>query len=326
MLRYLSIEQKGATVKVGDSLTYPKDDTPLWVYLASPTPEEISAVSQDFFIEPRLFLDYKHQVRSKRYSTNPLQFVMVDYYLNNYAVIRKTNILFIIKKNILITVLPHKLRNYEEFFQEITEDITHWQKKERNIGRVLYEFLDRDVQENYDVLRTTEEDIITIEKTILSERNHNPITNVLALRKDLAAMGRRFWATAKIIFLIKKGLVAIAVSPTTLHLLDDVYDTFHHQISIIATQRDMLKDALTLYETVLSNKLSKSTNDLNQIMKTLTALTLLVMIPTLIASIYGMNFQTIPGASRTTGFYEAIATMLIAGGILYLYFHRKGWI
>ncbi len=324
MLRYLALEKTGGVISK-ESGEYPKEET-VWLFVENPAPEEIRKVSEDFEVEPKLFLDYKRQVRSKRYTTTPLQFVMVDYYIDNYGTIRKTNILFIIKKNVLITVLPSALKNYEEFFKEIGEDIKHWPKNERNIGRVLYEFLDRDVQENYDVLRNTEDDIVEIEKRILTEQNNHPITKLLALRKDLAAMGRRFWSTAKIIFLIKKGLVTIDVSPKTLRLLDDVYDTFHHQITIIATQRDMLKDALTLYETSLSNKLAKSTHDLNAIMKKLTALTLLVMIPTFIASVYGMNFKYTPQIESQTGFYQAITIMLISGLLLYLYFHKKEWL
>lgn len=327
MLRYLAITQKTCDVTTGVTLDYPSDGSSLWLFLTSPTPEEIQSVTKTFQLDPKLFYDYRRQVRSKRYTTSPLQFVMVDYFLDAYANIKKTNILIIIKKNVFITVIPDRHKNYEDLYDEIVEDIKHYEKTERNIGQVLYEFLDRDVQENYDVLKTTEEDIVEIEKLILSDGAiTGNVSKLLQHKKDLSAMSRRFWATAKIIFLIKKGLISIAVSQRTLRLLDDVYDTFQHQITIIASQRDMLGDALTLYETALSNKLAKSSNELNHIMKTLTSLTLLVMIPTLIASVYGMNFAIIPGANSTTGFYEAIGMMLLSGLLLYILFHRKKWI
>src|SRR3989338_1879630 len=114
MLRYLAITQKTCDVTTGVTLDYPSDGSSLWLFLTSPTPEEIQSVTKTFQLDPKLFYDYRRQVRSKRYTTSPLQFVMVDYFLDAYANIKKTNILIIIKKNVFITVIPDRHKNYED--------------------------------------------------------------------------------------------------------------------------------------------------------------------------------------------------------------------
>ena len=139
-------------------------------------------------------------------------------------------------------------------------------------------------------------------------------------------MSRRFWATSKIVFLLKKGLITVDISKKTTGLLDDIYDTFQHQIEILETQREMLSDVFVLHQTSVSNKLAFISNDLNFIMKKLTSLTVIVLIPSLIASIYGMNFDYLPRSSSATGFWEIIVVMFFAAGVMYFAFHKMKWI
>ena len=48
--------------------------------------------------------------------------------------------------------------------------------------------------------------------------------------------------------------------------------------------------------------------------------------PTLIASIYGMNFKHLPELDRTWGYPWALALMVIVAVIPVIYFRRKGWL
>jgi magnesium transporter len=50
------------------------------------------------------------------------------------------------------------------------------------------------------------------------------------------------------------------------------------------------------------------------------------MPPTLIASIYGMNFKNLPELDWTYGYPLAIALMAASSALLYAYFRRKRWL
>ena len=64
----------------------------------------------------------------------------------------------------------------------------------------------------------------------------------------------------------------------------------------------------------------------NQIIKLFSVMAVMLMPPTLIASIYGMNFKNIPELSFEYGYPMAIAAMVLSGVIPYIYFKRKGWL
>jgi magnesium transporter len=64
----------------------------------------------------------------------------------------------------------------------------------------------------------------------------------------------------------------------------------------------------------------------NKIIKIFTVVTIIFMPPTLVASIYGMNFDHLPGAHFGPGFYMAIIVMIIASAGMLWFFRRKKWL
>jgi magnesium transporter len=80
-------------------------------------------------------------------------------------------------------------------------------------------------------------------------------------------------------------------------LLEDVQIEFKQALEMTSTYSNILATMRTGFETVISN-------NLNRVMKTLTSITLILMLPTLVASIYGMNvnlpFQNSPNAFAIT--------------------------
>ena len=64
----------------------------------------------------------------------------------------------------------------------------------------------------------------------------------------------------------------------------------------------------------------------NQIIKLFSVAAVVLMPPTLIASIYGMNFKNMPELEWIMGYPMAVILMVIAAAIPYLYFKRRGWL
>ena len=83
--------------------------------------------------------------------------------------------------------------------------------------------------------------------------------------------------------------------------------------------RDILSSALEAHLAVVSNRL-------NEIMKRLTSWGAIILVPTLIAGIYGMNFHHIPELRWAFGYPFALGLMLISGALLYRAFNRRGWL
>ncbi len=65
---------------------------------------------------------------------------------------------------------------------------------------------------------------------------------------------------------------------------------------------------------------------LNQVTRRLSAWAAIFAVETVIAGIYGMNFELVPFDGRVQGFWFAIGVMLVLGIALYVYFKRRDWI
>lgn len=324
MLKYALYTQ--GKPKIGSGLDYslPINGDFVWLFLSDPSEMEIQKIVADFSLDLNNLRDFTRATHSKRYSTTPFQFVFVDYFLEKEK-IKSTRLFFILGKNFLITITQKHFAYYDELFGRIVEELS-FQKNGKNIAHLLYHFLDEDTEENYDVLEKTESLIIEIEKEVVRGKKEIDVEEIVSLKRALFHMTRRFWASAKIIFAIKKELTPLKLDRDSTNLLDDIYHTFQHQLDMATAQKEMLSDVLDVYTASISNRLASFSNSLNKTMKFLTALTVVLMVPNLIASAFGMNFKFIPFSENIFGFYLTISLMVAALIGMLAYFWRKGWL
>lgn len=97
--------------------------------------------------------------------------------------------------------------------------------------------------------------------------------------------------------------------------------------------RQMLSDILTVNATLVSQAqneelkaLSESTYDQNEQVKRISAWAAILFAPTLIASVYGMNFANMPGLGESWGFALSVGLMLGVSALLFVIFKRRGWL
>ena len=101
------------------------------------------------------------------------------------------------------------------------------------------------------------------------------------------------------------------LEPATQVYMRDVYDHVVRQVESIETYRDLLTGALEIHFSVVSNRM-------NEVMKALSIIATVILPATWIASIYGMNFDWMPGLHSPYGFWYAMATQ--AGISIFLLF------
>jgi magnesium transporter len=99
----------------------------------------------------------------------------------------------------------------------------------------------------------------------------------------------------------------------------DVYD---HILRISETV-DALREALT---SMVDIHLSNVSNDLNQVLKKMTILASVLASMTLVAGVYGMNFEFMPELHWRYGYPFSLALMAVVGAGIVLLFKRFRWI
>lgn len=305
--------------------TFPAKEL-LCMFIQDPNPAETTAICKDFGLEEKWFKKFRSDKRSVRYSFNPLVFSMTDYYTDSANKIHMARLLFVVKHNVLLMIMGDKNPYFRNLFLRVTENVKA--RKLKSEAYLLYEFLHEDAKENYDVIELMDDKIAKIEQQIIENKQTDilMLREIMTIKKELILMNKRLWASSKVVFTIRKDLTSLKLSHEELALLDDIYDTLIHQIDLIETQKETVTDFLEIFTTTISNRLAATSNELNMVMKKMAALTIIIMVPTLIAGVYGTNFHILPEITWKYGYLYMWIAMILAAGITYWSFHKKRWV
>lgn len=149
-----------------------------------------------------------------------------------------------------------------------------------------------------------------------------------AFKPILRRLGRGQAVTAK----ARSSLVSLARLVSFASLSEDIASLKDSRERLRSLQRDIqsLTDHsayLTENVTFLLDSATALINtDQNEIMKVFSVWAVVLMPPTLIASVYGMNFDALPGLHWGPGWIIAVAAMIAAMAIPLWWFRRKGWL
>ena len=101
-------------------------------------------------------------------------------------------------------------------------------------------------------------------------------------------------------------------------LLDDVRVELRQAVEMVEIADHVLSDMMDAFASIVSN-------NLNSVMKVLTSVTIILAVPTLIASVYGMNVG-LPGAHSPFAFAGIVALSVAVCGGLFFVFRRRNWL
>jgi magnesium transporter len=186
-------------------------------------------------------------------------------------------------------------------------------------GFVLYALMDTIVDRYFPVVDALEDELERIEERIFA--GSSPRGNIEALYSNKRKLTVLKHAVEPLIEATGKlhGGRVPKVCGDTQDYFRDVYD---HLVRINQSI-DALRDMVT---TAISVNLSLITLQENETTKRLAAYAALLMVPTLIAGIYGMNFQHMPELKWTFGYPLSLAAMVGVDLYLYFRFRKTGWL
>jgi magnesium transporter len=186
-------------------------------------------------------------------------------------------------------------------------------------GYLLYILLDEVVDGYFDVLDAYQDRTQDLEELVFGgSAQGDAHRHIFRLRKEMVLF-RRFIAPLREVLDVMQRRTVGVVTERLEPYYRDVYDHVLRATDFLDGIRDILATALEANLSVVSNRL-------NEVAKSLTSWAAIILVPTLIAGVYGMNFRHMPELDWLFGYPFALGLMLTSGLILFAAFKRRDWL
>jgi magnesium transporter len=181
---------------------------------------------------------------------------------------------------------------------------------------VVYSVMDFIVDNYFPVIHELEGEVDALEDAVFSRATDQPtVTRIYDLRHELLLLRRAVQPLQEVCNRLMRFDVPL-IDQAMYAYIRDVQDHVILLIESIDNLRDLLGSALEAH--MLLTSLEQ-----NNIIKLFSVAAVVLMPPTLVASIYGMNFKNIPEFDLPFGYPAALVLMLIVGVVPYLFFKWK---
>jgi magnesium transporter len=217
--------------------------------------------------------------------------------------------------NFLFTVHTGVMPAIDEIHGRLPED-------KRIIGNgadyLLYEIVDLMVDAHFPLLEKIEECVDDLQDEIFRNARPTHLDELLHLKRDVNVMRRQSLPQRELLNLMSRGDSPF-IQQQHLIYFRDLYDHMFRISETIDSERDMMAGTMEAYLSVIANRT-------NEIMRVLTVLSTIMLPLTLIAGIYGMNFEHMPELHWLHGYPFALGLMGAVAIVMLLFFWKKGWI
>jgi len=294
------------------------DGALVWVSVKDPSPADLEILSREFELHPLAVEDLRKRGQRPKIDTYARQHMLVAYEAidgRDLDGVGLSEIHVFIGAGWLVTVTWADTPMVDAVRKRFA---TSPDRVGSSVAELLYAVLDAAVDSYFPELDRLSERIDDLEDRVLEgSAERESLREVLAIKRRLLEL-RRVLAPMRDVAnqLLRRDLDIAEAS--VMPYYQDLYD---HLVRVL-DQLDVYRDLLA---TVLDARLTVASNSLNAIMKRLTAITVALMVPTLIAGIYGMNFDLMPELRWPLGYPFALGLMALAVVLTVVFFRRRGW-
>ena len=290
----------------------------VWIGLVEPPEQELAEVADVFDLHPLAVEDaVKAHQRPKleRYDDSLFLVLKTLWYVDEEDAVETGEINLFVGRDFVVTVRHGKgggLHDARLALEQREKVLAH------GPSAVVYAVCDQVVDVYDTVADALVEDVDEVETSVFSDERTNDSARIYVLKRELAEARRAVLPLREPINQFTLGTVP-GIDPEAGPYFRDVGD----HLARIAETIDNLDDLLS---TAFDAHLAQITVRQNDDMRKISAGVALFVGPTLIGSIYGMNFDHMPELGWVFGYPMALLLMAaIAGGLL-VAFKRSGWL
>jgi magnesium transporter len=293
---------------------------PIWVDLDAPTPEEKSWIAQHFGLEipdDAVSDDLEESARFYEEPNGELH-IRSDFLIDNaHQTSRNVRVAFVLHNGILFSIHAEDL----PVFRLLRLRARRTPALIEDAKDVLLKLYDADAEYSADALEGIYDNLEAVSARVLKQDVNDAAAgealSAIAQQEDLNGRIRRNVMDTRraVSFMMRSRLLNTQQFEMARQILRDI-DSLDSHTTFLFDKINFLMNATFGFSNINQNK----------IIKIFSVASVALLPPTLIASIYGMNFKAMPELGWSLGYPYALVLMLMSVAAPFIYFRRKGWL
>ncbi len=290
----------------------------VWIGLEEPDPDELTSVAEEFHLHPLAVEDAakaRQRPKLEVYGDSLFLVLKAARYVDSEEVVELSQLMLFIGDGFVVTVRHGR----SEVLAAVRSTIEHV-PEELGCGPlgVLHAVLDRVVDDYATVLRGLDVDIEQIEKQVFDDQGGNHGRRIYKLKREVLEFRQAVDPLVEPLERLIEGRIPNA-GRVPVEYFRDVHD---HVLRV--SERIKVVDAL-LDSSLQANVAQVSVRQ-NEDMRKISAWVAIAGVSTLIAGVYGMNFEHMPELGWLFGYPFALALMVFSSVSLFVVFRRRDWL
>ena len=297
-----------------------------WVNIfESPSPLECAWLEEQFGFHPLDLEDVLSRNQRPKIDEYPdYLFIVLHFPVFDRAVGRLNagELDIFVGQNYLVTIPNQPIQPVQYLFERCRQkEELREQHFSKGSGYLLYRIVDDSFDYCFPMLRKIGNKLDAIEDDIFEEERSEEVVRDISRVKQEIINFRKVIRPQRPVLRDLENAKQRFLAPTEGDLevyFDDIVDA-HERIW------DMLENYKEVVEALESTNEAQIAHRTNETFRVLTAISVIVLPLTLVASIWGMNVG-VPGEQDSTAFWEILAAMVVLLGSMAYYFRRRGWL
>ncbi len=303
-----------------------------WIGLYRPTEAEITSLSEEFDLHPLAVEDAVHahqRPKVERYGNTLFVVLRPARYLDATEEVEFGEVHVFVGPRFVITVRHSEAPEFSSVRTRLEQDADLL-----GLGpeAVLYAVLDKVVDGYYPVVAGVGNDIDEIEDQVFSG-DPSVSRRIYDLSREVADFQRATRPLLDVFDALSAGFTKYRVDEELQRHLRDVADHLTQIVERVDSFRVALRDMLTINATLVAQqqneemrRLAEAANIQNEEVKKISAWAAIGFAPTLIGTVYGMNFEHMPELGWYHGYWFALLLMAATSIGLFMVFKRRDWL
>ena len=291
-----------------------RDGCVLWVDLVDPDDEDFARVSEEFQLHPLAMEDARKHGQRPKLEHYPSHAFLVAYSKE------LAEVDLFVGCNWVVSVRERN-RIGEHWSLDAVRARVARAGKGLEVGFLVYSILDELVDGYFEAIDTFEDTVEAFEEQVLTEQvggEGDIQAELLTLRRRLVEFRRVLVPLRDVLVMLMRDDLAWVDDRTRLHL-QDVYDHVMRAVESLDSQRELVGNAVDAHLALASNRM-------NEVMKRMTSWGAILLGSTLVAGIYGMNFEHMPELQWRLGYPFALGLMVLITVTGYRFFSKRDWL